>query len=135
MQTYLAVAAGGALGSLGRWSVGLLASGAAWATVLVNVTGAVLMGLLVGWLERHHDHPLLAPFAAVGLLGGWTTYSAFALDVLVLLGDDRPGLALGYVVGTLALGLVGCLAGLVLAERVWGGSELEVDEIVDEEEL
>lgn len=127
-----AVAAGGALGSLGRWLVGLAAGGAVWGTVLVNVTGALAMGLLVAWLEYRDTRPLVRPFAAVGLLGGWTTYSSFALDAHTLAGGGLGGV-IGYVLATLALGLTGAVVGMLLGERAWGGDASAAEEIVQEE--
>lgn len=132
-STVAVVAAGGALGSLGRWVVGLLAAGAAWGTLLVNVTGGLAMGLLVAWLAAGAAHPLARPFLTVGLLGGWTTYSSFALDAHRLAGDGLGGL-LGYVGTTLVLGVGAALVGLLIGDRVWG-STAEADEVVAEEEL
>ena len=91
-----AVAAGGAVGSLGRWLVSLAAGGAVWGTLLVNVTGALALGLVIARLEHGEHHPLVRPLAAVGLLGGWTTYSTFVLDGHTLAGDALPPL-LGQV--------------------------------------
>lgn len=131
--TLAAVAAGGVVGSLGRWGVGLASGGSHWATLLVNVTGAFAMGLLVAWLAAGPQHPLARPFLTVGLLGGWTTYSSFALDAHALGGDGLGGL-LGYVAATLVLGVGAAVVGLVAGDRLWGSSPL-ADEIVAEEEL
>lgn len=128
-----AVAAGGAVGSLCRWGVGLAAGGSHWATLLVNVTGAFAMGVLVAWLARGTAHPLTRPFLSVGLLGGWTTYSSFALDTHALAGDGLGGL-LGYLVLTIGLGVGAAVAGLVVGDRIWGSDAL-ADEAVAEEEL
>lgn len=128
-----AVAAGGAIGSLGRWGVGLAVGGSHWATLLVNVTGAFAMGVLVAWLARGTAHPLTRPFLSVGLLGGWTTYSSFALDTHALAGDGLGGL-LGYLVLTIGLGVGAAVAGLVVGDRIWGSDAL-ADEAVAEEEL
>lgn len=117
------IALGGALGSLGRWLLGS-AVPPPLGTVLVNVSGAALIGLLVAWLAtREHAPPLLRPFVAVGLLGGWTTYSALALDLHGLLG--RPLLAVLYAAGTLALGVGACLLALRVGERVFGQPAIE----------
>lgn len=128
-----AVAAGGAIGSLGRWGVGLAVGGSHWATLLVNVTGAFAMGVLVAWLARGTAHPLTRPFLSVGLLGGWTTYSSFALDTHALVGDGLGGL-LGYLVLTIGLGVGAAVAGLVVGDRIWNSDAL-ADEAVAEEEL
>lgn len=137
--TRLAVLAGGAIGTLGRWLVdGSLPEagpGWGWATLTVNVTGALAMGLLVAWLSARVAHPLIRPFAAVGLLGGWTTYSTFALDAPTIIGGDGIVSAVGYVVATLVLGVGASLAGLLTGER-WFEVPPEVAErMVDEDEL
>lgn len=117
MRTGAWVAAGGALGSLGRWLVGLALPGVVdgwpWTTLLVNVTGALAMGLLVGRLEVSRAPGWVRPFVATGLLGGWTTYSAFALEVVTL----SPFVAAGYVLATVVLGVGACTVGLTLGER------------------
>ena len=127
-RTLAAVAAGGAIGSLGRWAAALAAGGSHTATLLVNVTGAFTLGVLVVWLGRGTVHPLARPFLAVGLLGGWTT-----LDAHALAGEGLGGL-LGYLLLTLGLGVAAAVAGLVVGDRVWGGDP-SADEAVAEGEL
>ncbi|WP_277452972.1 CrcB family protein [Janibacter sp. DB-40] len=137
--TRLAVAAGGAVGTLGRWLVdGSLPEagpGWGWATLTVNVTGALAMGLLVAWLAARVRHSLVRPFAAVGLLGGWTTYSTFVLDAHAIIGGDGLGRAVGYVLATLLLGVGASLGGLLAGERWFGVSPERADRMVEEEEL
>lgn len=120
------VAAGGVVGSLGRWGVGLAlphaAGGMPWATLVVNVTGAFAMGLLVAFLvDRPGVHRLLRPFVGVGVLGGWTTFSTLAVDVVQLGAAGRVPLLLAYLGGTFALGVAAVGAGTVLGRRVWPG--------------
>ncbi|WP_082566977.1 fluoride efflux transporter FluC [Janibacter sp. Soil728] len=131
--TLAAVAAGGAIGSLGRWGVASFASGAVWATLLVNLTGALAMGLVVAWLARSSPHSLVRPFLTVGLLGGWTTYSSFALDAHGLAGEGLLGL-LGYLVATLGLGVGAAMLGLAVGDRLWHGDAV-ADDVVAKEEL
>lgn len=137
--TRLAVLAGGALGTLGRWWVGTslpeAGPGWGWATLTVNISGALAMGLLVAWLGARVTHPLVRPFAAVGLLGGWTTYSTFALDVQSILTGDGAASALGYVVATIVLGVGASLAGLLTGERWFVVPPGARDDLVDGEEL
>lgn len=137
--TRLAVAAGGAVGTLGRWlvdgSLPAAGPGWGWATLTVNVTGALAMGLLVAWLAARAVHPLARPFAAVGLLGGWTTYSTFALDAHTITDGGDAGRALGYVLATLVLGVGASLVGLFAGERSFGVSPERADRMVEEEEL
>ncbi|MEO5982328.1 MAG: fluoride efflux transporter CrcB [Pedococcus sp.] len=120
-----AVAVGGAVGSLGRYAVGLAlphVTGAfPWATFGVNVTGSLAMGVLVAWVLSMVDpHPMLRPFLGVGVLGGWTTFSSFALDVHALSGAGRTGLALTYVLLSFSVSLVAIGTGLWLGQRAFG---------------
>ena len=137
--TRAAVMAGGALGTAGRWLLGLALPAAGpgwgWATLAVNLSGALAMGILVAWLATRTSSPLLRPFAAVGLLGGWTTYSTFALDVHAIAGGGSALAAVGYVLATLLLGVGAALAGLLLGERWFIVSPSLADQYVDEEEL
>lgn len=123
---YAAAALGGALGALGRWGVGeALPSdpgGWPWATLLVNLTGCAVLGVLLGLLlPRYPDSPWLRPFLATGVLGGYTTFSAFALDTVALGEAGRPGVAAAYVLASVAGGVaasaLGLLAGRTLARE------------------
>lgn len=113
-MAYLLAALGGALGALARWAVAeALPSwgGWPWATLLVNLTGCCLLGALLAVLGRRSSEPSWArPFLGVGVLGGYTTYSAFAVEVVDLLDDGALALALGYV----ALSVVGGVAAVAL---------------------
>lgn len=120
------VALGGVLGSLGRYAVGAALPhqpGAfPWATFAVNVTGAFAMGLLVAYLvDRPGVHRLARPFVGVGVLGGWTTFSALAMDAVQLGIAGREQVALVYVTATFLLGTLAVAAGSVLGQRVWPG--------------
>ncbi|WP_353229550.1 CrcB family protein [Novosphingobium sp.] len=122
------VAGGGAAGSWLRFVTGRIWSGAIgpvaatafpWATLTVNVAGSIAMGVLAGWLARHgtggeHWRLLLG----VGVLGGYTTFSSFALDFAVLVERGAIVLAMGYVAATLIAGLGGLFAGLMLTRVV-----------------
>ena len=105
-----AVAAGGALGALAR--AGLLAATpqhpatADWGTVLVNVLGGALIGVLMETLTRRpNPHPLLRPFLGVGVLGGFTTFSAAITDATDAFAAHQPGEALLAI----AANLIGAL--------------------------
>lgn len=120
-----AVAAGGVVGSLGRYAVGLAlphGSGSfAWSTFLVNVTGSLAMGVLVVWvLAMARPHPWLRPFLGVGVLGGWTTFSSYALDVHALVQSGHGLVAAAYLVGSLVVGIVAVGLGITLGERLFG---------------
>ena len=122
MTRFLIVAAGGALGAVARYGVGRLlpAGGWPWATLTVNVAGGLLMGLLAGWLAfRGGVHgESIRLFAAVGVLGGFTTFSAFSLETLALWRDGAPALALANVGLNLVLGLAACGLGLLFGRSL-----------------
>jgi CrcB protein len=120
-MAYLLAAVGGALGALARWEVatGLppTPGGWPWATLLVNLTGCLLLGLLLGAvLARHPDRTWLRPLLATGVLGGYTTYSTFAVDVVRLADDGAWGTAAGYVVASAAGGVLAAAAGVRLGQ-------------------
>ena len=120
------IAAGGVLGSLGRWAVGLalphVDGRMPWGTLVVNVTGAFAMGLLVSYLvDRPGTHRLARPFVGVGLLGGWTTFSALAVEVIALYEADHVALMVGYLAATFLLGTLAVGAGELVGRRAWPG--------------
>ena len=117
------IALGGALGSLARWSLTLLAHPAPgrfpWATFTANISGCLLMGaLMVVVLELAPPSRYLRPFLGVGVLGGYTTFSTFMLDLHGLAGGGHPLLALTYLAGSLVAGLAAVLAGAFAARAV-----------------
>jgi len=117
----LVIAAGGALGSLARWGLAQALSrprgSFPLATLTENLSGAFALGLLMVWLtEVWPSARYLRPFLAVGVLGGYTTFSTYMLDTRDLLAAGRPGLAAGYLAGTVLAGL-GAVFGGVLAGR------------------
>lgn len=115
----LQVALGGAIGAVARF---LVVTGAARAfgtgfplgTLAVNVVGSLAMGLLAAVLLGPKGASPAAPFVITGLLGGFTTFSAFSLDALRLLEDGRIGSAALYVVLSVVLSLGGCAVGLMM---------------------
>jgi CrcB protein len=120
----LAVAAGGALGAWLRYQTGRLyltalgpaAAGAfPWATLTVNVLGSAAMGLLVGWLARHGTAgETWRLLLGVGVLGGYTTFSSFALEFAVFAERGALGLAAAYVAISLVAGFAALFGGLWL---------------------
>lgn len=117
IQTFI-VMAGGALGAalryqLGRASTHLLGPGYPYGTLAANLLGGLAMGLLAGWLARSATgNEAMRLLLGVGVLGGFTTFSAFSLETFAMLQRGEAGMALGYVllsvigaVGALALGL------------------------------
>ena len=123
----LAVAAGGALGATARlltvdMAARLFGYGFPWGTFTVNVLGSLVMGLLVGWMTMRWDAPqTLRVFLATGILGGFTTFSAFALDFAMLWENRQHLTALAYVAGSVLLSLAAVFAGLWLARAIWQG--------------
>ncbi|MEU5399835.1 CrcB family protein [Streptomyces sp. NPDC005963] len=110
------VAAGGVIGALARYAVTLAwpvtEDGFPWSTLAINVFGSALIGALLPLVSEdgHQERPLVRLFAGTGVLGGFTTFSAYAYDLRALLVDDRALLALVYAVGT----VVGCLVAVGL---------------------
>ena len=110
-MTWIAVAVGGALGSLARhWinvEIGHRLERALWATFVVNVAGCVIVGALAGRIAsgRLHLTPLVRTFVFVGVLGGFTTFSTFALDTFTLGHGGQHEAAVWNVIGQVGLGL------------------------------
>ena len=133
VRAILAVGVGGALGALARWGVDVAVEAAGrpipLATLAVNLGGCLLMGLLVAAVLGHpRRHPLWRPFLGVGVLGGFTTFSAFAGDVLLILRDGHPATALAYLLASVAGALIAVWLGYVLGQlgrrRVGGAAPL-----------
>jgi CrcB protein len=119
---YLLAALGGALGALARWGVAEALphqdAGWPWATLLVNLTGCLLIGVLTGVLANRSPEPAWArPFLGVGVLGGYTTYSAFAVEVVVLADAGALPAALGYVLASVLGGVLAVAAGVRAVRR------------------
>ncbi|TDE13480.1 fluoride efflux transporter FluC [Jiangella asiatica] len=127
------IAAGGVLGSLVRHALGSLQHGPPswpWATLLVNVTGCLVIGaLMVVLLELTAPHRLLRPFLGVGVLGGYTTFSTFAVDVQVMLVHERYGGALLYLAVTPVAALVALWLGTAITRTVLMGRGSSAEEV------
>ncbi|ESR26544.1 fluoride efflux transporter CrcB [Lutibaculum baratangense] len=124
LSHFLLVAAGGAIGASGRHAVGLMTlrlfgPGFPYGTLLVNILGSFAMGVLIGALALKADASQgLRLFLATGLLGGFTTFSAFSLDALSLWERGAHGAALLYVGLSVALSLAAVVAGLSLVRSI-----------------
>ncbi|WP_379920569.1 fluoride efflux transporter CrcB [Erythrobacter sp. R86502] len=125
----LNVAVGGAAGSVLRYHVGRAASGLAgpanafpWGTLAVNIIGSLAMGALVGWMARGSLADTSAESArlliGVGLLGGFTTFSAFSSELVTMLHRGQAGMAAGYAAASLIAGMAAVIIGLVAAQSV-----------------
>lgn len=118
VKEILLVAAGGALGSAGRYLVGegvvQRIPQAPWlGTLAVNVVGCFVMGFLYALARRHAGLSASGQLmVATGALGGFTTFSTFSLDAMRAWESGRAVLALGYVTASVVGGIAGCAAGL-----------------------
>ncbi|MEU2610109.1 CrcB family protein [Micromonospora sp. NPDC007271] len=116
------IAAGGVLGALAR--AGLQAAfphppaGFPWATFGINVVGSLLIGVLMAVLTARPAGPLVRPFLGVGVLGGFTTFSTYAVDAQRTVAAGEPGTALAYLAATLVGALLAVWAGDAVAGRL-----------------
>ncbi|MGB0479047.1 MAG: fluoride efflux transporter CrcB, partial [Parvibaculales bacterium] len=103
--------------AVGRYLVGLslkTASGFPWATMSVNIFGSLLMGLVIGWLSRQNGGgEALRLFVALGILGGFTTFSAFSMDLFDLLQKREMAATMLYLGGSLIGGLAAFIIGFM----------------------
>jgi fluoride exporter len=121
------VAAGGVLGAEARYGVGRLLPQAPdafpWATFLINAVGCLLIGvLMVTITELTRPHRLARPFLGVGVLGGFTTFSTYTVDVQRLLLAERPGTAASYLAGTLVVALLAVWLGATATRTAMGAA-------------
>ncbi|MEV7011055.1 CrcB family protein [Streptosporangium sp. NPDC051022] len=116
-----AVACGGALGALARHLVHLTfpntPQGFQWTLLWVSVCGCFLIGVVTVWIERHPGHPLVGPFVSTGFLGGFTTFSSYAVNVERKFHYGETGVAIAHLVLTPALAMLAVFAGTALARR------------------
>lgn len=121
----VAIAAGGVLGAEARYGLARVMPHPAhawpWATLVTNAVGSLLIGVLMAWLlARKHPPRLARPFLGVGVLGGFTTFSTFAVETHGLLLDHRVAIAFGYVATSLVACLLAVAAGSALGRLVVG---------------
>lgn len=128
MNPFLMVAAGGALGAVARYATGLAVTrmfGAGswpWGTLAVNVVGGLLIGLATGWIAYRDaaQSEAIRLFVVVGVLGGFTTFSAFSLEVVSLLERREMATATLYVLASVFLSVVAAFVGLTIMRKVFG---------------
>lgn len=119
------VALGGAIGSVARylvsvWSARLAGSQFPWGTLTVNIVGAFLIGLMVETIARRFDASTeMRAFLVTGVLGGFTTWSSFTLDAVVLFERGDWGLSALYLVGSLVVSFAAVFAGLALGRALF----------------
>ncbi|MDE0801203.1 MAG: fluoride efflux transporter CrcB [Rhodospirillaceae bacterium] len=119
-----AVAAGGALGSASRYVITVMVQrafgvGFPWWTLSVNVLGSFVMGVVVTAIAlRWSAGQTVQAFLMIGVLGGFTTFSAFSLDVVTLIERDAVALAGGYALGSVVFSIVGLYVGITFARAL-----------------
>ena len=124
VKSYLLVFIGGGLGSTLRHVVNivcprLFGTNFPYHTFIINITGSTIMGLIAGYLAFKGDAAQSwRLFLMTGILGGYTTFSAFSLDAAVLYERGEIALALLYVLGSVVLSILGLFAGLALVRHL-----------------
>jgi len=119
----LAVATGGVLGSLARYGVGQLVPtathGFPWSTLLVNVSGALLLGILMVLLHQRFPPSRYArAFLGTGFLGAYTTFSTYMVETALLAKDGYAQRATAYLLASLVVGLLASWSGIVLGRSL-----------------
>lgn len=127
MNTYLLIAVGSALGGMARHWVGLAVAerfGASfpWGTLLVNVTGSFLIGCVAALTDDRQQTQGAREFLMIGVLGGYTTFSAFSLQSLSLLRDGRLSAAGSYIAASCVLCLLAVWLGYLLGRALKPGA-------------
>lgn len=124
MSSVLYVAVGGAIGSALRYGVNiaaprLLGNNFPWATLTVNVLGSFAMGFLAAFLvDKYADQTNLRLFLTTGVLGGFTTFSAFSLDVFGLMQRGESSLALFYALASVGLSIIAVFGGFMVSRML-----------------
>jgi CrcB protein len=120
-KSILAVAIGGAIGAVARFIIGQVAlqrfgPGFPWGTAVINVSGSFLIGLIaqLAMTRAFGITPTVRLFAATGVLGGYTTFSAFSLESLTLFGEGAPLVGAIYAAGSVILGIFAAFAGTIV---------------------
>jgi len=126
MNGLLYVALGGAFGACGRHLLGMatlktLGPDYPYGTMAANIIGGFLMGVLAGWLAlKLSGDENLRLFLGVGLLGGFTTFSAFSLEAVLMYEKKAYGALVSYVGGSVILSIGALMIGLILARKIFG---------------
>jgi CrcB protein len=124
MNSIILVMSGGAIGAGLRYGLSRAlpvgAAGWPWATFAANVLGGLAMGVLAGWVLRgDNSAEPLRLFVGVGVLGGFTTFSAFSLEMAQMIERGHGAMAAGYAFASVLLALGALFAGMALARTIW----------------
>ena len=124
LQLIVAVAIGGAIGSVARYLTGIASGklfgfGFPWGTLVINIAGSFLIGVFVESFALRSNLPQVARvFLTVGICGGFTTFSTFSLDCYLLIDRGELWPAAAYMAGSVMLGILGLFAGLQLVRAI-----------------
>lgn len=124
LNTFGLIALGGAIGAMLRYGVVLSAArfmgaGFPMGTMIVNVVGSFIMGVAAVLLMQRGQDNALVPFVMVGILGGFTTFSSFSLDAMILLEKGKMAAAATYVFGSVGLSIGALFLGFIFARSTW----------------
>lgn len=113
LKDILLVGAGGAIGSILRYAGNLLYQSKTFpvTTFLINITGSLLMGMVIGWCLKNESSVNWKLFLATGICGGFTTFSAFSYENLLLLQNGKVLLSLLYITGSVVMGIAAAFIG------------------------
>lgn len=127
MKNSLAIVSGGALGATLRAMIGTALNGVPVSTFLVNVTGSIILGFFYQLVQSNHRiSERLKKFIATGVLGSFTTFSTYSLDLFVYVREGQFLVAFLYGIGSILLGIIGVLLGMTIARKIrrnpaWNG--------------
>ena len=125
LKTAVIIGFGGFLGSISRYAVQVISSrfisgDFPYGTLIVNIIGCFLIGLLFGLAEREQLlSPQLKLFLLVGFVGSFTTFSTFSMDKLILIQNGNYAMMFGYMFLSIMLGLAGTISGLMLVKKLF----------------
>ena len=124
LNTFGLIALGGAIGAMLRYgvvltSVRIMGSDFPMGTMIVNVVGSFVMGIAAVLLMQRGQDNALVPFVMVGILGGFTTFSSFSLDAMILLEKGKMAAAATYVFGSAGFSIAALFLGFFLARSIW----------------
>ncbi len=125
LNTFGFVALGGGIGAVLRYgvivsSMRIMGSGFPMGTMIVNIAGSFIMGIAAIILMERMQGSNLIPFIMVGVLGGFTTFSSFSLDAMILIEKGRMMAAATYILGSAGLSITALFSGFFMARSLWG---------------